>query len=385
MTKNLNLLKLLNNKLNIKNKDDNKLLLKTLLLELNKNRLSKNIIDNKDINKYMNELSNKGNKLQHMNNMNNWTTQIYNYNKNLEITTTMKDKILTKLLYKFMTLKLNMNNMNFNKKIIISKPIFQHTINNLNIKFYYYNNSLYNINNNNYNTSGTMNIMNSMGGYYMTMVSKMMNLLNNNNNNLSKILSYYYNKKVTIEPIKLSYNYLNSDIFSKCISMGDINKYKNGIKNEYSRLLNNTIPKLNDQTISMNYINNIKYINKLKYNNIINNINNNNNNNNNNLKLNINNIYNNMNINNIPMNILMFKYLTGWSITFNGRLSTSKSISRSETQKVLVGTFRNKNYLWSNINNMYKLNYISANHNLSNTSNINKNGKYNIKVKLNYI
>nr|AMQ25907.1 ribosomal protein S3 [Torulaspora globosa] len=384
---NLNLLKLLNNKLNIKNKDENRLLLKALLLELNKNRLSKNIINNKDINKYMNELNNKGNKLQHMNNMNNWTTQIYNYNKNLEITTVMKDKILTKLLYKFMTLKLNMNNMNFNKKIIISKPIFQHTINNLNIKFYYYNFSLYNIkNNNNYNK------------YYMTMVSKMMNLLNNNNNNLSKILSYYYNKKVTIEPIKLSYNYLNSEIFSKCISMGDINKYKNGIKNEYSRLLNNTIPKLNDQTISMNYINNIKYINKLKYNNIINNINNNNNNNNLKLNinssapyaghtgsLNINSIYNNMNINNIPMNILMFKYLTGWSITFNGRLSTSKSISRSETQKVLVGTFRNKNYLWSNINNMYKLNYISANHNLSNTSNINKNGKYNIKVKLNYI
>nr|YP_009444448.1 ribosomal protein S3 [Torulaspora quercuum]APD15054.1 ribosomal protein S3 [Torulaspora quercuum]ATV99304.1 ribosomal protein S3 [Torulaspora quercuum] len=371
--KNINLLKLLNNKLY--NNNDKHLLLKTLLLELNKMRLSKNIINNKNINKYMNELNNKGNKLQHINNMNNWTTQIYNYNKNMEITTTMKDKLLIKLLYKFMTLKLNMNNMNFMKKIIISKPIFQHTINNLNIKFYYYNLSLYNnnnTNNNNYNK------------YYMNMVSKMMNLLNNNNNNLSKILSYYYKKKVTIEPIKLSYNYLNSDIFSKCISMGDINKYNNGIKNEYSRLLNNTIPKLNDQTISMNYINNIKYINKLKYNNIINNMNNNLKNTSKGL-LNINNIYNNMNIYNIPMNILMFKYLTGWSITFNGRLSTSKSISRSETQKVLVGTFRNKNYLWSNINNMYKLNYISANHNLSNMSNINKNGKYNIKVKLNYI
>nr|APD15072.1 ribosomal protein S3 [Torulaspora quercuum] len=374
MMKNINLLKLLNNKL-YNNNNDKHLLLKTLLLELNKMRLSKNIINNKNINKYMNELNNKGNKLQHINNMNNWTTQIYNYNKNMEITTTMKDKLLIKLLYKFMTLKLNMNNMNFMKKIIISKPIFQHTINNLNIKFYYYNLSLYNnnnTNNNNYNK------------YYMNMVSKMMNLLNNNNNNLSKILSYYYKKKVTIEPIKLSYNYLNSDIFSKCISMGDINKYNNGIKNEYSRLLNNTIPKLNDQTISMNYINNIKYINKLKYNNIINNMNNNLKNTSKGL-LNINNIYNNMNIYNIPMNILMFKYLTGWSITFNGRLSTSKSISRSETQKVLVGTFRNKNYLWSNITNMYKLNYISANHNLSNMSNINKNGKYNIKVKLNYI
>lgn len=215
--------------------------------------------------------------------------------------------------------------MNIIKKIIISKPIFQHTINNLNIKFYYYNTSLYNKNINN-------------NKYYNNILSKLLNLLNNDNNNLSNILSYYYNKKVTIEPIKLSYNYMNSDIFSKCISMGNINKYNNGIKNEYSRLLNNTIPKLNDQLISINYINNIKYINKNKYNNIINNINNNNN-------ININNIYNNININNIPINILMFKYLTGLSITFNGRLSTSKSISRSETQKVLQGTFHNKNYL----------------------------------------
>lgn len=83
MIKNINLLKLLTtrapqghgwspsetNKLNINN--NNKLLLKTLLLELNKNRLSKNIINNKNINKYINELNNKGNKLQHVNNINN--------------------------------------------------------------------------------------------------------------------------------------------------------------------------------------------------------------------------------------------------------------------------------------------------------------------------
>nr|YP_009154754.1 ribosomal protein S3 [Torulaspora delbrueckii]AJG03029.1 ribosomal protein S3 [Torulaspora delbrueckii] len=349
------------NKLDMNN--NNKLLLKTLLLELNKNRLSKNIINNKNINKYMNELNNKGNKLQHLNNMNNWTTQIYNYNNNLEITNTMKDKLLKKLLYKFMTLKLNMNNVNFMKNIITSKPI--------KLSYNYLNSDIF----------SKCISMGDINKYNNGIKNEYSRLLNNTIPKLSKILSYYYNKKVTIEPIKLSYNYLNSDIFSKCISMGDINKYNNGIKNEYSRLLNNTIPKLNDQTISMNYINNIKYINKLKYNNIINNMNNNNNN----LKLNINNIYNNMDIYNIPMNILMFKYLTGWSITFNGRLSTSKSISRSETQKILVGTFRNKNYLWSNINNKYKLNYIPANHNLSNMSNVNKNGKYNIKVKLNYI
>lgn len=371
---NINLLKLLNKELNNNNNNNNKelnnkLLLKNLLLELNKIRINKDI-NNKDINKYIKELSNKGNKLQHLNNINNWSTKIYNYNKNNEIETLIKDIIIRKLLYKFITYKIIINNLsktssiiNINKIIIISKPIFEHSINKLNIKFYYYNNK--ELNNNNYKI------------YYINILSRIINLLNNDNNNLSKILSYYYNKNVTIEPIKLKYNYINSNIFSKSISIDNINK---GIKNEYSRLLNNNLPKLNDKNISINYINNLNNINKLKYNNIINNLNNNNNN-----KLNIYNIYKNININNLPINILIFKYLTGWSVTYNGRLSANKSISRSETHKLLIGTFRNKNYLWSNINNIYKLNYISANHNLSNNYNINKNGTYNIKVKLNFI
>ncbi|MCG8711090.1 hypothetical protein JHU04_004455, partial [Brenneria sp. 4F2] len=153
--------------------------------------------------------------------------------------TFMKDMVIRKLLYKLMTYKLDLNN---NKIIIISKPIFEHSLNKLNIKFYYYNKSSYIHNNNN-------------KLYYMNMLSRIINLLNNDSNNLSRILIYYYNKNVTIEPIKLSYNYLNSDIFSKSISLDNINK---GIKNEYSRLLNNNLPKLNDKNISINYINNIK-------------------------------------------------------------------------------------------------------------------------------
>ena len=133
--------------------------------------------------------------------MNSWSTQIYNYNKNNEINTLIKDIIIRKLLYKLITFKfINKNNKStedLNKIIIISKPIFEHSLNKLNIKFYYYNKSFYNNNNNNL--------------YYINMLSKIINLLNNDTNNLSNILSYYYNKNVTIEPIKLSYNYLNSD------------------------------------------------------------------------------------------------------------------------------------------------------------------------------
>nr|AOT85206.1 Rps3p [Saccharomyces kudriavzevii] len=365
-------------------KKDKMMLLKNILLEMNKKRMNnmKTMLNNMNIN-----INNNNNKLQHLNNMNNWNTQIYNYNKNMEIMNTMNDKLVTKLLYKMMTLKLNNNNTN---KIIISKPINQHSLNKLNIKFYYYMN-----NNNNDNN----NILNNNNNYYMNMMNKLMNIMNNNmNNSLCNILSYYYNKKVTIEPIKLSYIYMNSDIFSKYISLNDMDKYNNGIMTNYQRMLNNIMPKLNDHNISMNYINNINNMNNNKYNNIItlgmNNNNtpigvpapvpgpgtNNNTNTNNNL---LNNIYNNMNIDNIPMDILMFKYLVGWSIKFKGRLSNNNG--RTSTTILLNGTFNNKKYLWSNINNNYKLNYISSNHNLYNNSNINKNGKYNIKVKLNFI
>lgn len=353
------------------NLNNKKLILKNILLEINIKRINniKTIYNNNNIvcsahqggTGAVGDINNKNNKLQHLNNINTWNLQIYNYNKNIEINNTINDKLITKLLYKIITLRLNNNKTN---KIIISKPINQHSLNKLNIKFYYY------INNNNNN-----NDINNNNNYYITIINKLINIINNNiNNSLSNILSYYYNKRVTIEPIKLSYIYINSDIFSKYISLNDIDKYNNGIITNYQRILNNIIPKLNDHNISINYINNINNINNIKYNNIITpyGINNN-----------INKLYNNINIDNIPIDILIFKYLVGWSIKLKGRLSNN--IGRTSTLILLNGTFNNKKYLWSNINNNYKLNYISSNHNLYNNSNINKNGKYNIKVKLNFI
>ena len=93
--------------------------------------------------------------------------------------------------------------------------------------------------------------------YYINIINKLINRLNININNLSNILSYYYNKKVIIEPIKLKYLYNNNEIITKYISLLDNNKYNNGLLIEYQRLLNNIMPKLNDHNISINYINNI--------------------------------------------------------------------------------------------------------------------------------
>lgn len=373
--KKLQLLNLLTNMIdnnnNNKNKVEvNKLVLKNLLL--NTLTLENNEAQNKIINKYTSELNNKGNKLQHLNNLNSWTSQVFQFNKQLETNTVILDRLVTNLLYKLFSIKLfNMNSTGLlssvtNKQVLISKPIYEHSANRVNIKLFYY------INYKELNNDSNIN------QYYISILSRLINVLNNDKNNLSSILSNYYNKHVTIEVIKLSYNYLNSDIFAQSINK-DVNKYSSGIKGQYYHLLNSSIPKLNDQSIAKDYINNINTINKLKYNNIINRIKTNKDINS------IISIYDTMNISNIPMNILMFKYLTGWAIQFNGRLASSKAISRTNSIKLLVGTFRNKKYLWSNINNNYKLNYIPANNNISNYSSINKNGKYNIKVKLNIV
>lgn len=110
-------LKLLNIILSIINKlnNNNNIIINNLLDSLiNKKLLLKNIlldINNKKINNIKRILNNNNininNKLQHLNNINNWNLQIYNYNKNIEIINTINDKLINKLLYKIITLKLN--------------------------------------------------------------------------------------------------------------------------------------------------------------------------------------------------------------------------------------------------------------------------------------
>lgn len=307
----LNIIKLLKN-------NNNNILLKNLLLN--------NIIINNNINTNINNNNNINNNILKNNKSNNWIINNYNYNNNNTINNIINDIITIRIIKKIINIRIN--------KVLISKPVFNHTIDNLTIKFYYYN-----IDNNNNNN------------YYNIII----NLLNNINK-LSNILSYFYNKKVIIKPIKLSYIYLNNDIFSKYISY----------------LINNSL-NLNNKIMNINNKTNVDSIFK-EYLNIFNNIiplniNKNNNTNNND--------YNNININNIPINLLIYKYLIGWSIILKGKLN--KINTRTNTLLLINGTFKNNNN-----NKYYKLNYLPNNNYLSSSYNINKDGKYNIKVKLNY-
>nr|NP_861467.1 var1 ribosomal protein [Kazachstania servazzii]Q7YEV0.1 RecName: Full=Small ribosomal subunit protein uS3m; AltName: Full=Ribosomal protein VAR1, mitochondrial [Kazachstania servazzii]CAD23422.1 var1 ribosomal protein [Kazachstania servazzii] len=265
----MNLMKMMMN-----NDNNNKLLNKVMMINNNNN----------------NKLSNKVNTKQ-LNNNNQWSMMMYNYNKNNELNNIMNNNMMIQLLYKMM----NMVNGN---KMFISKPQFKININSVVIKFYYYNMN----NNNNHNE------------------------INNMMMRLSKVLSYYYNKEVMIKPIKMSYVYMDSNIFTDYIMYlltNNNNMNMDKIMNSYMNMFSNIMP---------------------------------------------------LNINNQDKNV---KYLSGWSIMLKGKLSDG----RSKMTKMMYGSFNNnnKNYDLNNMpNNMYKGSVNPLN------LNINKDGKYNIKVKLNY-
>lgn len=165
-------------------------------------------------------------------------------------------------------------------------------------------------------------------------------VINNNINNinmgsiinkLSIVLSHYYNKLIIINPVKLLYVYMDHNIFQDYI-IYLINNSQNSNGSLY-----------NIDKVINNYINNINNIIPL-------------------------NIYNNNNI----------KYLTGWSIILKGKLIEG----RSSYISLINGSLNSLN------NNIYKLNITPSRLYKSSINplylNVNKDGKYNINVKLNY-
>ena len=366
-------------------KNNNKLLmLNNLMYNIKKEYVYNKLYVNNNINKYIKENFNKGNKLQHVNKMNEWTFKMYSYNKSYEKRLLILDKLVLNVLIKYLNYSMILDNNKIIKTIMISNPKFEHLLNKVKIKFYYYHK------------------FNNMSNYYVNdnlIMKLLINVFNVNNNyklsSLNLLLTKLYNKLIEFEPIRLSNNYNNSTILNKVINK-EINFTEKIIKYKFIDKLNNSMPKYNSKIIAMIYNIMLLDMNELKINNLFNYINNNNNNNNKNDILLY--IYNNLNINNVPNNLLLYKYLTGWIIQYKGKpidggktvRKTKKLFFNGTCQNNIISSFGNNKSPSSakggfgNINNTLKLNYISANNDISNISNINKNGKYNINIKLNY-
>ncbi|AIB09486.1 AaceriMI004Wp (mitochondrion) [[Ashbya] aceris (nom. inval.)] len=218
----------------------------------------------------------------------------------------------------------------------------------------------------------------------MNMFNNLMNLLNNDFNNISDLLTNYYNKKVYINTYKLKYNYLDTELLSNLM----IKIYMNNNKGLTLRSMKNIINKLpytNDKLVSENYVKTINKYNLYLNNNMINLMNNQKLlNNNNDFLMNLFNKDKDLFKLDITNKLLLGKYLVGTGFKLKGR-TLNKNITRSMTLQVMNGTFNNYTYQWSKLNNLYKLNHLSQNINVTNYSSINKNGKFNMKIKLNTI
>lgn len=331
---------------------------------------------------YLKENSNKGVRLQRVNKINSWENIIYKYNKNKEIKIWVIDRLVSKLIIKIF--KLNINNIN--KEIYIGKPKIKHTLNKVYINFNYIIGTIIN------------NKKEKNNKYYTSIITDINNILLNNNNKNNKLIKYLnklYKKEVIIEANKINYHYNDNIILNKMI-INNIEKYKGGLLDKYSKVLRTSIPINNNLLIKNKYISNIIKNNYIKNNNINSHLN---------ININIAKVYKSLNINNICNNLLINKYLIGLNILFKGKNLKTAGVSRSTKNKLLLGSLSNKLYgKYTNfiptinnpnnglnlkliINKSYKLNYIPNHHNIITNYKVNKikTGTFGITTKLNTI
>lgn len=294
---------LLNN-IKINNK---KLKLKLILIIILIKRL--NNINQHNI--YKNRYYNKNNNLQYLNKLNLYNNKIYYFNKQLINNILIIDNLFNNLLKKII----------ISNNILITNLKFEHRLNSIHIKYYFYN--YININND--------ELSKLYNNYIISINNQIINLLNNDNNSLNNLILKYYNKKVYINLYKLNYIYLDLELLSQLLT----NIYNNnGLSLKSLKIIINKLPFNNDILLSKNYVNKIN-----KYNLLINNNLNNN-------KKDLINLYtldNKLLDLSILNNILLGKYLVGSNIQLKGRL-LNRNITRLIKINIMKGTFNNYIY-----------------------------------------
>nr|YP_009029705.1 ribosomal protein S3 [Magnusiomyces capitatus]AHY04959.1 ribosomal protein S3 [Magnusiomyces capitatus] len=338
---------------------------------MNKNLGSKLVKNEDQSMSLMRKLKNNKLRMQNYNNNNDYIHNMYKYNNNNLMNMVLKNNMIGNMLVKYFNSKIKaINNYNYkNIKYLMSKPMFKETKNNLNMMMFMYNS--YNKNQTLVNQMISSTPMNNN----MLLMRMIDNIMGNKEtkNNLNSMLSKLYNKNVTMEPIMLKYDYFNNDIFSKNIS-NNINEF-NTYKKEYTTMLNNNITLLDRMSMMLN-TNKYKLLAlNILNNNVLSNLTNNANN--------LNNIKEYLNINNTIWNLLNNKYIIGYSFKFTGKLAKSLSTARKLRYIKYNGSLKHNTLTANNLN--FKLNSYKSNMSMSNTNNINKNGKFNVKIQLGHL
>lgn len=300
--------------------------------------LIKNLIINKKNNLNINNNNSNINIINNYNNKWDYSNIAYNYNNNTLLSNLKYKYIIKKYINYMLNHKLN-NNLKLN--ILYKDPIILYNNNKYEIILFIYKPNL----------SKNLNINNDL------LISKLINNLIN----IDNILNINFN----IKPIILTYDYLDSEIYNKSLTK-HLSKF----------------PKLDtikNIKINQKILNKI-LINKLNKNKILNNINT------------LLESKSNLGLNNdllLSKNIFIYSYLLHQNIIGNIWKYRGKNFNSESNARALKSWNDNKlntslSLLSLNNHSKFKLNYYLSNLTQSQSSYISKNGKYNVRVKLNH-
>ena len=200
----------------------------------------------------------------------------------------------------------------------------------------------------------------------------MINNVSQGAESLNNLLSRHFGKKVEVEPIILKYDYFSSEIFSENLS-GNINRFGT-FKKGYTRILNNNINATALPATKSLQINKLgEHIGQVRANNILN-------------------ALSSgapilpgefLNKGNVVWNLLNNKYLIGYSFEFAGKLPKAVSTARTLKDIRFSGTLKCNTS--DNASVLFNLNSRISNISQAQKSNINKNGKFNVRIKLGHL
>lgn len=239
-------------------------------------------------------------------------------------------------------------------RYLISKPIFKETSGKVNVVLFVYNTQV---------PSETLGVNNSL------LLVRMLNNLSQGSTSLNRILSAAFGKEVEVEAILLKYDYLSSEIFSDNLSR-NVNRFGT-YKKGYTRVLNSNITLMDSKSLALRGVSRDQIAQVL---------------NNNALAGHLGagvDAKEFLNKGNVVWNSLNNKHLVGFSFQFAGKLP--KSISTARTLKEIRFNGTLKCNTSGNASVPFALNSRISNISVAQKSNINKNGKYNVRIKLGHV
>lgn len=316
--------------------------------------------------KMVQKIQSQGVQLQKYNTANDNKHNLYRFSNQNMVNTVLRQNLLGDLLSKYFQSKIvgtKAQWMGQQVRYLISSPIFKDSNQKLSVVVFVY------------NAFANQVAKAQQDGKVINnnlLLIRMINNVSQGAESLNNLLSRHFGKKVEVEPIILKYDYFSSEIFSENLS-GNINRFGT-FKKGYTRILNNNINATALPATKSLQINKLgEHIGQVRANNILN-------------------ALSSgapilpgefLNKGNVVWNLLNNKYLIGYSFEFAGKLPKAVSTARTLKDIRFSGTLKCNTS--DNASVLFNLNSRISNISQAQKSNINKNGKFNVRIKLGHL